>query len=195
MTHVMNGTYRICLGVLCCFFTILSSDLALAVNPSMVSLQQKMGQLASLRQSIVEKTERGTRIRQQFKEQRQAIVEEIRKEQERMGTESYQKALQCPRIDYALKLLQRYDGYLSEIDRRLTYFETVDVQLAYLLEQAEDDMKIIETLHDMDIAALVIRIESVLDAYLPEAEKPLIRAKSLPLPQHQGVWNAIVNHP
>ncbi|MDY6986801.1 MAG: hypothetical protein SWQ30_01990 [Thermodesulfobacteriota bacterium] len=194
MKQVIKGPHKICLWVLCCLFTILSLDLALAVNPGISNLQQKMGQLSSLRARIAEKADQGTRIRQQFKEQMQAIAEEIEDEQERMGTGSYEKAIQCPRIDYDLRLLQQYDGYLFEIDRRLTYFQTVDVQLAYLLQQAEDDMKIIETLNDMDIAALMLRIDRVLDEYLPEAEKPLIRAEHLRLPEHEGVWNEIVKH-
>lgn len=192
MKHVIGSTHKICCWALCCLFTILSLDLALAVNPRISNLQQKMGQISSLRQRISEKADQGIRLRQQFKEQMQVMAEEIKDEQERMGTGSYEKAIQCPRIDYDLRLLQQYDGYMSEIDRRLTYFQAVDVQLAYLFQQAEDDMKIIETLNDMDIASLMIRIDRVLVEYLPEAEKPLIRAEHLRLPQHEDVWNAIV---
>jgi len=188
----MGSTRRVYLWALCCLFTILSTDLALAVHPTIFTLQQKMEQIASLRASIAEKAEQGKSIRQQFKEQMEAIAQEIKDEQEWMETKSYEEAIQCARIDYDLRLLQRYDGYLSEIDRRLNYYQTLDVQLAYLFQRAEDDMKIIETLNDMDIAALMIRIDRVLDEYLPEADKPLIRAKHLRLPPHEDVWNEIV---
>jgi len=193
MKHTMGSTHRFFLWAFCCLVTILSAKLALAVNPTTSNLQQKMGQIASLHERITEKTDQGTRIRQQFAKQRQAIAEEIKDEQERMGTASYEKATQCARIDYNLRLLQQYDGYISAIDQRLTYFQTLGVELAHLFQQAEDDVKIIETFNDMDIADLMIQIDRILVQYLPEAEKPLIWAEELRLPQLEDVWNDIMS--
>jgi hypothetical protein len=119
---------------------------ALAVHPRISNLKQKMTEITSLRHRISKKVAQGTRIRLQFDKEMGTIAEEIKDEMRRMGARSREEATQCPRTDYDLRLLQQYNGYLFEINQRLAHLQSVDVHLAYLLQQAEDDMKIIETL-------------------------------------------------
>ncbi len=170
----------------------MAAGLVLAANPRVSGLQQKMEEISSLREKILEKIDQGTDIREYLRAQTQELTKEIKEEQKRLGDISYEKAVRSPCIEYDLKLLQQYYAYISEIDRRLTYFQAGEGQLAYLFQEAEDDLKIIEALNDIDIDSLMIRIDEALDEYLPETKTHLIRLDDIRLPEQENIWSEIM---
>jgi len=64
--------------------------------------------------------------------------------------------------------------------------------LVYYYQQIEDDLKIIETLNDMDVKGLILGINQALDTYTPETKKHIIYADRIEFYQPPEIWRKIM---
>ena len=107
----------------------------------------------------------------------------------RLRINSYQAASRSPRIDFNLKLIQKILGYISGLDKKIEYLNIGSEELRFLYRQADDDLKIIETVHDIEIDNLVDQINQISKKYQGQDEKLLIDSGDFDLIPPERIWN------
>ena len=120
------------------------------------------------------------------------LAKEIKFEKEQLQIESYLKAIQNPRIEFDLKLIQLLVGYIYGINEKISSFQNGYQTLVFFQQQAQDDLRMIKTLNDMEIDKLITQINSVLDEFFPELGKPVFDAQNLPMKDTEKIWNEII---
>jgi len=156
-------------------------------------INRKMTEIASLQHSLSSKIELAIEKKKQLEQKTEALKEEIKQERAQLQIESYKRAVLAPRIDYNLKLIQLLLGYVASLNEKIKYFQNGHETLGYYFQQAQDDLLMIKTLNDLEVEKLIAQINSILDEYTPETNKPLFDADSVPLEDAERIWNDIVN--
>lgn len=164
-----------------------------ASNLAVARIQDKMIEISALREKIIDKTVQAIEVRSQLKEQIREYTEEINQVRRKARLDTYQKAVDSPRVYNNLRLIQRLDGYLAGLEGRIAYFQDGSQQLEFLYLQAEDDLRIIEALKYMEVEALLHQMQVVIGEYSPEAEKHLVDAREVVLAPPENIWNRIVD--
>jgi hypothetical protein len=72
------------------------------------------------------------------------------------------------------------------------YFRTGNEILEHLNQQANDDLKLIGALNDMEVDELIHRINTVLDEYMPETQKPLFNIANIQSKPAEEIWHGKV---
>jgi len=156
-------------------------------------LNRKMTEITSLQHSLSGKIELAMEKKKQLEQKTEALKEEIKQERAQLQIESYKRAVLTPRIDYNLKLIQLLLGYVASLNEKIEYFQNGHETLGYYFQQAQDDLLMIKTLNDLEVEKLISQINSILDEYTPETNKPLFDADSVAIEDAERIWNDIVN--
>ena len=164
-----------------------------AVGYKTTELNRKMTEITSLQHSLSGKIELAMEKKKQLKQKTEALKEEIKQEKAQLQIESYNRAVLTPRIDYNLKLIQLLLGYVASLNEKIKYFQNGHETLGYYFQQAQDDLLMIKTLNDLEVEKLIAQINSILDEYTPETNKPLFEADSVSIEDTERIWNDIVN--
>lgn len=123
------------------------------------------------------------------------LKEEIASERRRSGVGSFGGGLQVKRIANNLKLIQQLTAYIDQLELKVADFQAANLRLEFLARQAEDDLLMLKTLNDADIARLTRRIRSALDEYALQAEKPLIVVSELRFRNIEALWREVPLEP
>ncbi len=154
-------------------------------------LEQKIYEISALQVRVIDKIDQAMEMQTGLQQRLNELRDEIRTEQIRSSIDSHQKALQNLRIRYNLYLIQHLKAYLNRLDDRIAYFQTGKARLKFLIHQIKDDIAIINTLKDMEIEKLLVRIDSVLDEYIPETKKQIFNAADIRFTPIKSVWDEI----
>ncbi len=157
-------------------------------------LNQKMIEISSLQRSLKEKIALAAEKKDQLEQKTEALKKEIKEQNAQLNLDSYQVAVQTPRIDYNLKLIQLLLGYISRLNEKIVYFKNGHEILTYFFQQAQDDLLMIKTLNDMEIDKLVAQINEVLDEYTAETGKPMFDVNGVPLKDTEKIWNELIEN-
>jgi chromosome segregation ATPase len=183
----MKKTFA-CAAVVCMTWLCWTID---ASGLKTTELNRKMSEISSLQQILAAKialaAEKRDRMQQKFME----LEDEIKSCSRQFKNPSYQTAVQNPRIDYNLQLMQLLLGYISRLSERIRYFENGQETLAFYFQQAEDDLMMIRTLNDLETDKLISRINEILDEYIPESNKPMFDVNDVPLKDTEKIWHEI----
>jgi len=155
-------------------------------------LHRKMAEISSLQQKLSHKISMAMQKQEQLHQSVDELEKEIKLEKEQLQIESYLKAIQNPRIEFDLKLIQLLIGYIYGINEKISSFQNGYQTLAFFQQQAQDDLRMIETLNDMEIDELITQINSVLDTFFPELSKPVFDAQNIPMKDTEKIWNEII---
>ena len=155
-------------------------------------LNQKMTEISSLQNSLNEKIALAVKKKDQLSQKSEALKKEIKEQNAQLNLESYQVAVQNPRIDYNLKLIQLLLGYISRLNEKIEYFKNGHEMLTFFFQQAQDDLLMIKTLNDLEIDKLVAQINEVLDEYIPETGLPMFDVNDVPLKETEQIWKEII---
>lgn len=153
------------------------------------ALEQKIGEISSLRAKIIDKIDQAVEMRTHLENQLVDLQGEIRSEQTRSGIYSHQEALQNLRIRYNLNLIQVLKAYLKRLNERIAYFQNGNEHLKFLAHEVKDDIAIINTLKDMEINSLTDRINRILDEFIPETKKRIFNVAGIQMLPIESVWN------
>jgi len=104
---------------------------------------------------------------------------------------SYQDAIRYPRIVNNLKLLQELNAYISRFDEKIAYFQLTTENLEFLFQEADDNLRIVETLNDLQIRQLMDRLHEAIAKYSPDAKRPLINLNDMVMTDPETIWNRI----
>lgn len=152
------------------------------------ALEQKIGEISSLRAKIIDKIDQAVEMRTHLENQLVDLQGEIRSEQTRSGIYSHQEALQNLRIRYNLNLIQVLKAYLKRLNERIAYFQNGNEHLKFLAHEVKDDIAIINTLKDMEINSLTDRINRILDEFIPETKKRIFNVAGIQMLPIEHVW-------
>ncbi|MDY6973211.1 MAG: hypothetical protein SV775_12900, partial [Thermodesulfobacteriota bacterium] len=193
--YIFEGTAKNRLRCYACILSLMALPLMTidvsAGSPKEDILQEKMTEISSVRGRILEKRAQIIEILHHLKEQRAEIEGEIKSEQERLKIGSYQKAIGFPRIDYNLRLVQRLHSYISVLGDKVAYLQIGNEILESLYEHADDDLRLVQTLNDMEVENLTSQIDLIIQEYLSETDDLVSIHTALP-GKPESIWNEIV---
>ena len=183
----------------CCLLSLLVlsifSNPAAASSHKTAALEQKSVEISALRVKIIDKIDQGIEMRIFLQKRLNVFRDEIKIEQNRFGLTGPEAPLENLRINYNLNLIQHLRAYLDRLDERIAYFETGNERLKFFLRQIKDDIAIIQTLKDLEIENLIDRIDTVLDEFILEIQKPIFDAFDIRLMPTDRVWSEIITKP
>jgi len=155
-------------------------------------LHRKMAEISSLQQKLSQRISLAMQKQEQLSQRVDELGKEIKHEKEQLQIESYLKAIRNPRIEFDLKLIQLLIGYIYGINEKISSFQDGYQTLVFFQQQAQDDLRMIKTLNDMEIDKLITQINSVLDEFFPELSKPVFDAQNIPMKDTEKIWNEII---
>jgi len=155
-------------------------------------LNRKMAEISSLQQGLSKKIALVIQKQEQLRQKVDELEKEIKLEKAQLQTESYLKAIRNPRIEFNLKLIQLLFGYITGLTDKISHFQNGYETLDFFQQQARDDLLMIKTLNDMEIDELVAQINSVLDEFIPELDKPVFDTNDIPSKDTEKIWNEII---
>ena len=183
----------------CCLLSLLVlsifSNPAAASSHKTAALEQKSVEISALRVKRIDKIDQGIEMRIFLQKRLNVFRDEIKIEQNRFGLTGPEAPLENLRINYNLNLIQHLRAYIGRLDERIAYFETGKERLKFYLRQIKDDIAIIHTLKDLEIENLIDRIDTVLDEFMPEIQKPIFDAFDIRLMPTDRVWSEIITKP
>jgi len=152
-------------------------------------LNRKMSEISSLQHNLAAKITLAAEKRNHMEQKIIELQSEIKAQNKQFSIHSYRMAVQNPRIEYNLKLIQLLLGYITRLNERIEYFENGNETLTYFFQQAQDDLMMIKTLNDLETDKLIGQINEILDEYIPETGKPMFDANDVPLKDLEKIWN------
>ena len=155
-------------------------------------LNRKMTEISSLQQGLSKKIALLMKKQEQLRQKVDELEKEIKLEKAQLQTESYLKAIRNPRIEFNLKLIQLLFGYITGLTDKISHFQNGYETLDFFQQQAQDDLLMIKTLNDMEIDELIAQINSVLDEFIPELDKPVFDTNDIPSKDTEKIWNEII---
>jgi len=183
----------------CCLLSLLVlsifSNPAAAISHKTAALEQKSVEISALRVKIIDKIDQGFEMRIFLQKRLNELQDEIKVEQNRFEFTGHEAPLENLRINYNLNLIQHLQAYIDQLDERIAYFQTGNERLKFYLRQIKDDIAIINTLKDLEIENLIDRIDTVLDEFIPEIQKPIFDAFDIRLMPTEQVWSEIITKP
>ena len=155
-------------------------------------LNRKMTEISSLQQGLSKKIALVMQKQEQLRQKVDELEKEIKLEKAQLQTESYLKAIRNPRIEFNLKLIQLLFGYITGLTDKISHFQNGYETLDFFQQQAQDDLLMIKTLNDMEIDELIVQINSVLEEFIPELDKPVFDTNDIPSKDTEKIWNEII---
>ena len=155
-------------------------------------LNRKMAEISSLQQGLSKKIALVMQKQEQLRQKVDELEKEIKLEKAQLQTESYLKAIRNPRIEFNLKLIQLLFGYITGLTDKISHLQNGYETLDFFEQQAQDDLLMIKTLNDMEIDELIAQINSVLDEFIPELDKPVFDTNDIPSKDTEKIWNEII---
>jgi hypothetical protein len=183
----------------CCLLSLLVlpilSNPAAASSHKTAALEQKSVEISALRVKIIDKIDQGIEMRIFLQKRLNEFRDEIKIEQKRFEHTGHTAPLENLRINYNLNLIQHLRAYIDQLDERIAYFETGNERLKFYLRQIKDDIAILNTLKDLEIENLIDRIDTDLDEFMLEIQKPIFDAFDIRLMPTDRVWSEIITKP
>ena len=165
----------------------------LANNFKLSDLTNKMAEISSLRDKVIQRQAQASKLIKQLSQTMVDLKEEIKGEKRKLRITSCQEAIRNPRVDYNIKLIQKILVYISRLNEKIQYLDIASEELAFLYQQAEDDLKILETLSDMKIEKLMGQINQTTHKYQSEANRLVIDSDGIVLSPPEEIWGSIMS--
>ena len=172
--------------------------LAFLVLPSTVmankkdeQLRQTMADISLLNNQMAQRKTDAIGIRESLSARLEEIKTEAWREWREKGIKTDAEVLKNPRLLYDLMLMAEIQAYIHRYTQKIGYYRVACDRLSYLYQQADDDLKIVSTLSDMKIDALISQAEKILDDYLPDAQTLVIQPDKLTIEAPEKIWETL----
>lgn len=156
-------------------------------------LRQTMADIALLNSQLAQRKADADEIRQALTARLETIKAEAWRQLQEKQIKSEATALKTPRLLYDLMLIAETQAYLDRYAQKSGYYRVACDRLSYLYQQADDDLKIVNTLSGMKIEALISQAGKILDAYLPDAQTLVIQPDALAINSPEKVYRALTS--
>ena len=165
-----------------------------ADSPKAEKIRNRLMDILSLREAIREKNDQAVGMRSQLEENMTELKKEIENEQIHLGLTSYQEAIRSPRVYYDLKLIQQLLAYTWKFDQKIEDLKVGSERLEFLYQLGDDDLRIVETLNDMEVEDLMNQIDNVIREQAPKAGNSFFDVDEIDLPELEKIWNEIIKN-
>lgn len=118
-------------------------------------------------------------------------TQEIQKEKTTRQLTTFKQAIGVYRVRYNLKLVQQISAYLAAVSERVEFFQDGRERIDFLHQQAQDDLKMVQTLSDMEISTFIGRIDQALEKYTTAVNSSLFDIEKIKQAQLETIWKAI----
>ena len=88
-------------------------------------------------------------------------------------------------------LMAEIQAYIHRYTQKIGDYRVACDRLSYLYQQADDDLKIVNTLSGVKIDALVLQAEKILDNYRPESQTIVIQPDKLTIDAPEKMWETL----
>jgi hypothetical protein len=151
-------------------------------------LRRTMADIALLNSQMAQRKADAAGIRDALSARLAEIKSEAWREVREKGINTEADVLRNPRLLYDLMLMAEIKAYSERYSQKIGFYRVACDRLTYLYQQADDDLKIVSTLSDLKIDALVSQVEKVLDGYLPAAQTIVLQPGTLKIepPEKSG---------
>lgn len=162
-----------------------------SANSKVTELRQKVADIALLHQQLGDRIEQADEMREAFEQQRQLLTDEIAALKNNRNATNELSAENELRIHYNKELLRVIATYSSQLEAKIVSFQTGQDKLTYLQKLALDDIRLIDTLKDLEIDALMTQISLVINTYLTEAHTIQLSPVEILSPAPEETWRAV----
>lgn len=164
---------------------------AAAASNGAEQLRKTMADISLLNNQLAQRRADAARLREKLAKRMEEIKAEIREKATESKIKDEKEALKTPRILFDLRLIAEIQAYMKRYAREMNYYQVACDRLGYLYQQADDDLKIVNTLSGMKIGALVSQTEKIVNAYLPDAQTIVIQPDSMVIASPESVWKSL----
>jgi hypothetical protein len=163
-----------------------------AVNIEKVDLlEQRIAGIQALQERIDDIGKQAVTLHGELQAKAEEYAGEIRKEKRARALKSFNQAIRVYRVRYNLKLVQQISAYLAAVSERIEFFRDGRERIDFLYQQARDDLKMVQTLSDMEIADFIRRIDQVLEKYELAVNSPLFTIEEIRQENLETLWKTI----
>jgi hypothetical protein len=155
------------------------------------SLQQRLADISLLHSQLQERIASAETLRENLYNEVKNLRAEVLALKKERQLRTFAQGVEIPRIRYNLTLIRELKGYIANFNKKIRFLQIGSDKLYYLYHQTDDDLRIIHTLSDLKIEALLSQIDGVMDAYLPEAHNLLIDLSRIPYETPERIWEEI----
>jgi hypothetical protein len=159
------------------------------------ALRNQMADIAELDDTLGDIIDQLNAVQAKLLLQLDELAEEIGRYRNDFKLNSYRKALEQPRVVYNLQLIQQMVGYNEKIEAKIRYFRNGQETLTYYLSQAEDDLRMLNTLEEGDVDDLIAQVNTLLNELRPAARMPVLSLEPAEPQPTEALWNDLVLDP
>lgn len=156
-------------------------------------LRQTMADIALLSSQLAQRKADAAGIRDALAVRMKEIETEARQLMHQKSITTESEAATTPKLWYDLMLIAEISAYMDRYKQRIDYYRVAIDRLSYLYQQADDDLKIVNTLSGLKIDALVSQADKILEAYLPDAQTLLIQPANLIFDPPGTIWRDLAS--
>jgi hypothetical protein len=172
-----------------CFGFIYLSPVQAATKAA--SLQQRLADISLLHSQLQERIASAETLRETLYNEVKNLRAEVLALKKERQIRTFDQGIEIPRIRYNLTLIRELKGYIANFNEKIRFLQIGADKLYYLYHQTDDDLRIVHTLSDLKIEALLSQIDGVMDAYLPEAHNLLMDLSRIPYESPERIWEEI----
>ena len=188
----MNGSRRTRTTVLVTLAAVLIAVGVCAADAGKpAELQRALEDIRRAEQGVRTRISQAVELRTRLRQEGEGLKAEIRDEQRRRAVQSYPDARQIRRVDYNLRLMQRLNGYVEQIDARVADLQTFAACFERHREQIRDESRLLRTLKDADISLLLRQVAATVEQAAARCAAPLIVVPVAQRPM-EAVWADVV---
>ncbi len=167
---------NICLiiAVLFIIIFIYTPNKGFSSDPKLYNLHKKTTQMILLREQLIRIKTEVISLKKSLAEEIQNLKKEIIHEHNHLKIRSYEEAIGVPRIFYNIKLIQELSSYVNGLDKRALFISNGIHEIDFVLAQSKDDLKILESISDMEINKLLVQMDNLSIQYNSDVKKLLL---------------------
>ena len=152
---------------------------------------QELSKVVDLIKSLQNKQKAIANLKQQYKKGIDEAENEILKEKRGKGLATYQDAQKEKRVELYLRMIQRRQIYIAELDRLLEQLALNTEELLYLKRQVEIDMLMANIIKGMNSDKLVKRIGTIIQQHIHYADKLTLNTQDARPQPLESIWKKI----
>ena len=152
---------------------------------------QELSKIVDLIKSLQNKQKAIANLKQQYKKGIDEAENEILKEKRGKGLATYQDAQKEKRVELYLRMIQRRQIYIEELDRLREQLILNTEELLYFKRQIEIDMLMVNVIKGMNSDKLVKRIDTIIQQHIHDADKLTLNTKDARPQSLESIWGKI----
>lgn len=154
-------------------------------------LQQRIADIQDLQGRMADIRQQALVLQGTLQDRAKEYAGEIRQARQARGLKSFKQAIGVYRVRCNLKLVQQISAYLAAVSERIEFFEEGRERIDFMHRQAQDDLKMVQTLSDMEIAEFISRIDRALATYTAAVNSSLFDIETLKQEKLEAIWETI----